>query len=316
MATKRLVLALLLLAILFAAAQTVVAQQVFIQSSKSGEQLWLPGVLHKPSGDGPFPAVVMLSGCGGYAAGNDAAQASFWIDKFVGWGYVALQLDSFSPRGFPKGVCDNPFTEVTADMRSQDAYSGKAYLSTLPFVDSKNIAVIGWSHGGIAVIRIIDRNSRSTEISPFKAAVAFYPYCWPLVDPDTPTLVLIGRKDDWCPAALAESLGKEWKDWNFKPEYSLTIYPNATHVFDQATLPATGVTFLGHHFQYDPEATADAVNRTRDFLAKYIGGTKTSQRESIGTLAVAATSSSPSVRPGQQVQDVNGTTSPCGCSAQ
>jgi len=315
MAIKRVILPVVLLAILFAAAQTVAAQQVYIPSSKpGGEQLWLPGVLHKPSGDGPFPAVVMLSGCAGYATGPDAAQASFWVDKLVGWGYVALQLDSFTPRGFPKGVCENT-SAVTSDQRSQDAYSGKAYLSTLPFVDSRNIAVIGWSHGGAAVIRIIDRNGRGTEVSPFKAAVGIYPYCWPLVDPDTPTLVLIGKKDDWCPAAFAESLGKEWKDWSFKPEYSLITYPNATHAFDYATMPPEGVTFLGHHIQYDPEATSDAVNRTRIFLAKYIGGARTSQRESIGTLA-AAVSSPPSARSVQRVEDTGGTTSPCGCSAQ
>jgi len=300
MKTKALFLMLLWVLV---AVQTVAAQQVYIPSSKGGEQLWLPGVLHKPSGDGPFPAVVMLSGCAGYATGPDAAQASFWIDKLVGWGYVALQLDSFAPRGFPKGVCENT-SAVTSDQRSQDAYSGKTYLSTLPFVDPKNIAVIGWSHGGAAVIRIIDRNGRSTEVSPFKAAVGIYPYCWPLVDPDTPVLVLIGKKDDWCPAAFAESLGKEWKDWNFKPEYSLTTYPNATHAFDYATMPPGGATILGHHLQYDPEATSDAVNRTRDFLAKYLGGAKTSQRGSIGTLAAIATSSS------------NGAAYPCGCSAQ
>ena len=211
MAAKRLTLALLVLAILFAAVQAIAAQEVTIPSqTAAGEQLPLPGILHKPNGNGPFPAVVMLTGCGGYAnAGTDMQQQASWAKRLVGWGYVALQVDSFSPRGFTNGVCDNPFN-VNFDTRANDAFAAKSYLSTLPFVDPNNVAVIGWSHGGIAVLRIIQSFERSSLVSPFKAAVAFYPYSIPVVFPDTPLLVLIGAKDDDSPSSLAESLEKDY----------------------------------------------------------------------------------------------------------
>ncbi len=265
MATKRLAPVLLLLTILILAVQ---AQKVTIPAqSMTGKELQLPGVLHKPSGDGPFPAVVMLCGCEGYATDPDATQQSTWAERLVAWGYVALQLDSFSPRGFPNGVCDNT-NSVTEAMRSEDAFAAKSYLSTLRFVDPKNIAVIGWSHGGWAVMKIIDGYVRD-KVIPFKAAVAIYPYCSPPLEPDTPVLVLIGKKDDWCPASLAETLKEQYSANNWKPEFALKVYPNAYHAFDYETTKPGGIDFMGHHIEYDPEATSDAIVQAKNFLAKY-----------------------------------------------
>jgi dienelactone hydrolase len=102
-------------------------------------------------------------------------------------------VDSFSPRG-PSNICEGSST-VSDDMISHDAYSAKAYLSALPLVDPQRIAVMGWSYGGWAVMKIIDGYYRDETVSPFKAAVAFYPYCHSLYKPDTPLLVLIGKKD-------------------------------------------------------------------------------------------------------------------------
>jgi hypothetical protein len=82
--------------------QTIAAREVTIPSpsrTEAGGQLQLPGILHKPGGDGPFPALVMLVGCEGntHPAPPLAKQHAQWVDRVVGWGYVALELDSFSP---------------------------------------------------------------------------------------------------------------------------------------------------------------------------------------------------------------------------
>ena len=94
MAIRRIAALFLLLAILVAVAQTAAAQQVMITSQYEIGGLQLPGLLHKPNGNGPFSAVVMLCGCDGYAKGEDAIQQSTWAKRLVGWGYVALQLVS------------------------------------------------------------------------------------------------------------------------------------------------------------------------------------------------------------------------------
>ena len=249
---ERYFFAWLLLTFLGPVVPAIAAEDVIIPSLEAGRQLQLPGVLHKPSGGGPFPAVVMLVGCGGYAGGGpNAEHQSSWAEKLVEWGYVALQVDSYSPRG-PSLICDYAGSLTI----SHDAFSAKSCLSTLPFVDPENIAVVGWSMGGMAVLKIIDRYFRHKAVSPFKAGVAFYPLCRPVYQPDTPLLLMTGKKDDVCHASLAEDLKKKYTDRNWKPELSMTIYPNAYHSFDMEGLT---LDTSGHHFQYDPQAAADAI---------------------------------------------------------
>ena len=221
----------------------------------------------------------MLSGHGGWAGGGaNADHQAFWARKLVQWGYVALQVDSFLPRG-PRA---RDVGQVSSQETARDAYVAKAWLSTLDFVNPDAIGVIGWSHGGIAVLDIIDSASvlqrevavggldaHVRKMDPFKVAVAFYPYAHPLSAPDTPLLVLIGARDDICPARLTRTLSPDYAGTGL--EMSLTIYPDAYHAFDVEAVGERGIKQNGHHLQYDPQTTTDALQRTRDFLGKYIG---------------------------------------------
>jgi hypothetical protein len=56
--------------------------------------LQLPGQLYRPDGPGAFPAVVVLPGCGGIQPLHHR-----WAHTLQQWGYVALLVDSLSPRG-------------------------------------------------------------------------------------------------------------------------------------------------------------------------------------------------------------------------
>jgi dienelactone hydrolase len=252
-------------------------ENVVVPTREAGKDLQLPAILHRPVGAGPFAAVVMLCGQGGWAGGGpNAEHQSFWARKLAGWGYVALQVESFAPRG-PKAM-----ETVSADTVCRDAYAAKTCLSGLAFVDPENIAVMGWSHGGIAVLSIVDRSLilgreqlipdgqgvSVRKVAPFKAAVAFYPYCHAVTDPDTPLLVLTGRRDDTCPSYLTGLLEKSYERTN--QEFSLKIYPHAYHAFDLEALKG-GIAINRHHFEYDPQATADAITRTKAFLLRHIG---------------------------------------------
>jgi len=227
-------------------------------------KLQLTGILSVPEGKGPFPAVVMLCGCGGLKDVNDAKQQSTWADQLMSWGYVSLRVDSFGPRGY-NGICDN--TSIISNIvRMYDAFSAKAYLSKLKYVDPQKIAVIGWSHGGWAVMAIIDGMYRDEDINPFQAAIAFYPYCESVKIFDTPLLILIGEKDDWCPASRCITTKKNLESSNSEYEFKLILYPNVYHAFDFGIIED----FQGHHSEPNPEATADAVVQTRNFLSKYL----------------------------------------------
>ena len=118
---------------------------------------------------GPYPAVVVLHGCGGIS--SHSAQIA---DKLGSWGYAALTVDSLSPRGIASrcgggGSLDQAF----------DAYAALRYLSQLDFVDPAHVAVLGQSMGGLAVLNAVDRdlaaqyfNERFARRSPFTPAVA------------------------------------------------------------------------------------------------------------------------------------------------
>lgn len=237
----------------------------FEGKTPGGDQLQLRGILHTPKGVGPFPAVVMLCGCAGLKDKNDAKQQKAWAKRLASWGYVTLQVDSFGPRN-RDGVCENGML-VSDRMRSYDAYSAKSYLSKQEFVDSKSIAVIGWSHGGWAVLKIVDGLYREKDSTPFQAAIAFYPWCEMLSKLDTPLLILAGEKDDMCPASQCERLANYQGVKESPYEFTLKIYPGAYHAFD---FKGMNEEFEGHHIEYNAEVTADAIAETKAFLAKYL----------------------------------------------
>ena len=222
----------------------------------------LTGRLKKPEGDGPFPAVVLLHGCGGMQSRRD----NRWAERLSAWGYVTLEVDSFRPRGI-SSVCT--YTGSAAidivEKRLRDAYDAKRYLSGLPFVDKDRIAVMGWSHGGQITLLTAFYNLER----PFQAAVAFYPYCRRYLSGlNAPLLVLIGDADDWTPARLCVEMMPREKT---SPEVMLKVYPGAFHGFDfpGANHDVQGSTGM-HHLEYNKDAEADAVIRVRDFFGKHL----------------------------------------------
>jgi dienelactone hydrolase len=115
----------------------------------------LTGKLTKPQGDGPFPAVVLLHGCGGIVKNNDD-----WAERLTSWGYVALQVDSFGPRG-QSNIYSNTML-IPLHLRVQDAYDAKSYLAGFPFVDRNRIAVMGWFTGGNITLAAVSASNYAT----------------------------------------------------------------------------------------------------------------------------------------------------------
>ena len=231
----------------------------------------LTGKLTKPQRDGPFPAVVLMHGCAGILSYNEV-----WAERLTAWGYVTLQLDSLGPRG-QSDICGTTY-DIPFQVRAQDAYDAKVYLGGLPFVDRHRIAVMGWSHGGVAVLCSVSVSNWDawtalirTDLSrkkedPFRAAIAFYPYCMAkLKDSNAPLLILAGDLDNWCPAAFCRENLPGGKTQN---EVILKIYPGAHHCFDWEGVDL--VTPDGHRVLYNREALADSIVQVREFLAKHL----------------------------------------------
>ncbi len=238
-------------------------QPIRFKSAPVGEDsLVVKGKLYKPEGEGPFPAVIVLHGCGGV----DYHHVN-WANQLVDWGYVALIVDSFGPRNVKK-VCGKSY-KVSPIERASDAYGAAIYLMQLPYVSRENIGLIGFSHGGLTGIKAIQTNfkhSAKMEEMPFKTAVLFYPWCDSALDQDIdiPTLIFIGDKDDWTPASRCVEL----KKWVSKPDrVKLVVYENAYHCFDR---PKGYREYSGHILKYDDTATKDAKERTKEFFDQYL----------------------------------------------
>ena len=71
------------------------------EKSVGGPNSSAPLQLYLPPGNGPFPAVLVMHGCGGI---NDNHRS--WAGRLVGWGYAAVIVDSFGPRN-QRRVCEN-----------------------------------------------------------------------------------------------------------------------------------------------------------------------------------------------------------------
>jgi dienelactone hydrolase len=223
----------------------------------------IEGYLTKPEGPGPFPAVVMLHGCEGWAEAS-RQERSAW---FTNLGYVALAVDSFATRGI-KEACDQDMPE-----RQADAWGALFYLSKIDFVDPQRVAVVGWSQGGIVALEIASARPFKAFNIPddleFKAVVAFYPLCRVAADQmSMPTLVLIGELDDWTPATDCE----RWVGRNAGKDapIKLVIYPGAFHAFDASSL-GEGKRSFGHWLKYDPDADERSKTEMRNFLAVQLG---------------------------------------------
>jgi fermentation-respiration switch protein FrsA (DUF1100 family) len=102
----------------------------------------LVGELYRPPSNGPFPAVVMLHGCGGLGsrASEDAAGA-----RYAALGYVLLIVDSFGPRGVKQRCTIEAGSTVD---RLMDAYGGLLFLAGQSFVDPDRIAVMAIRRAG------------------------------------------------------------------------------------------------------------------------------------------------------------------------
>ncbi len=214
--------------------------------------------LSKPEGDGPFPAIVYLHGCGGLSKSRRDAVAAL----MTGWGYVTLAVDSFSARGL-KYSCDNLMSA-----REGDALAALRHLSAQRFVDPQRIAVVGSSQGAIVALQLASTRPRFfavPDVLKFKAVVAYYPECSFATEQLTlPAIILIGELDDWTPAAdcerwMARRAGKG-------APVKLVVYPGVYHSFDNPDVSEKLYVF-GHWVKHDADATQRSVAEMREFLA-------------------------------------------------
>jgi len=246
-----------------------------------GKPVTLSGWLFRPDGAAPHPALVLMHGCGGMYSSQGDLTPSYrrWAELLQDAGYVALLVDSFTPRGEWSICAQQQRTILQSRERVEDAYAALQWLGTQPDIAQERIGLLGWSNGASGTLYAMRPSSRLG--TGFRAAVAFYPGCAALsraktpYRPYAPLLILTGESDDWTPAAPCVTLAEIAKKQGASLE--IVTYPGAYHSFDRINSPVRyrpnvrnpnqpggkGAT-VGEH----PQAREDAVRRTLEFLAR------------------------------------------------
>ncbi len=262
----------------------------------AGSTLGIPFTLTRPAGDGPFPAVVILHDCSGLGPRSSGSPWR-WSSELTARGFITIWPDSFSTRGWPRGICTAPAgPTVPFRLRAADAYAALSHLRTLPYVDVKRVAVMGGSHGGSSTLAAIaDVAANAKQPDRFAAAIALYPSCGQSIGgwvvkrsghkiagysgvfkPLAPLLILIGEADDWTPAEPCRRLAAASRQAGHPVE--IVVYPGAHHSFDS---PAP-VRFVAERRNMNAaagrgattggqkEAWADAITRVDGFLDQHL----------------------------------------------
>ena len=118
----------------------------------------LHGVLFMPSGKGPFPGIMILTGSGG---GANERTAALWANH----GYAAFALAYFAYDGCPAYLGEIPLEYFD---------KGFQWLAKNPRIDGNRLAVSGASHGGELSLLL------GATFPMIKAVIAYVPssVCW------------------------------------------------------------------------------------------------------------------------------------------
>ena len=247
----------------------------------------LVGYLFKRSAlrSGTAPAVILLHGRAGpysslargrYDASTLTQRHLLWSRYWSGRGAFALLVDSFGPRGFPAGFAagthdDRPAQLSEVTVRPLDAYGALKYLASRKDLDAGRIGLQGWSNGGSTVLATMAvATLRAAGLPPssgFRAALAFYPGCG-LEDrfrdgyaAYAPVRILIGAADEEVSPEKCQQLVETGR--RAGQDLALTLYPNATHDFDDPGRKRQSVAA-------NAAAATDARGQASDFLGRYL----------------------------------------------
>jgi dienelactone hydrolase len=242
------------------------------------------GILHaqlfKPEGEGPFPTVIALHGCGGLGGHADPVLARYrdWTERLLKAGNAVLLPDSYGSRELGPQCRVKEMHIKARRERVADIAASRAWLMKQNWVARDRVSLIGWANGASALLWAVRPQSAARDAGPdFRAAIAFYPDCrisaglgW---SARVPTLVLIGANDDVAspPACRQMVDGAHGRSALTR----IVVYPGAYHDFDRANTPLHAASASSDaaapehgHLGTDAEARAESQKDVAEWLAR------------------------------------------------
>ncbi len=192
---------------------------------------------YRPDGSGPFPAVMMVSGCSGFRPSIAPTGYTRRAEALKAQGFLVIFVDYLARRRL--GRCfENGRYIVDTDDVAEDILASGAHLRSLSYVNVDQITAMGWSYGGGGVLAALGR-IRPADAAPFQRAVAFYPVCRDI---------------------------RPWKAPVPVPPVDVHIYPEARHAFDTPELPPVMKDAINRTLGYNEAAATAAWDETYKFL--------------------------------------------------
>lgn len=209
------------------------------------------GYLVRPSGNGPFPGMVVIHEWWGLN-GWIKSQA----DRLAQAGYVALAIDLFGKTTTDPQQATAMVRALNQPAATAEELAAADYLRSQPYVRPSAVGSIGWCFGG--------GQSLNLALNDPKLAVAVIYYGQPVADPrelakiKAAVLGIYGEADRMIPVekvhAFVEALGVA------KVKHEVHIYPGAPHAFAN---PSRGP-------DYRPKDAEDAWRKTLEFLGRVL----------------------------------------------
>jgi len=213
------------------------SDQDFLNGRKDAKPVTLAGQLKIPrAGSERLPAVVLLHGSGG--VGGNVVD---WENDFNQMGIATFVLDAFTGRGITSTSANQASLGRLA--MTYDAYRALEVLEKHPRIDSRRVALIGFSRGGQAALyaasKRFQRMHGPASGLDFAAYVPFYASCGTqFVDDENmspkPIRMFHGAADNYVPVAPCREYVKRLKAKG--ADVALTEYPGAHHAFDSRLL--------------------------------------------------------------------------------
>ncbi len=211
----------------------------------------LSGYFALPSGEGKLPGVVIIHEAFGL---NDNIKSI--ADRFANEGYAALAVDLFAGRN--QVLCmmrffSGMFLNSLDNAAIRDLKVSLSFMENHPLVDSGKLGAIGFCMGGGFAIAWACTDTRLNVIAPFYGTL---PRPADTIARSCP-VVASYPEDDWTKSG-AVTLEAELAKNNVP--HDVKIYPGAKHSF-----------FNDTSRNHNPEASADAWQRTLAFFKQHIG---------------------------------------------
>ncbi len=226
--------------------------------------------IYKPAGQGPFPALIIVSRCSAGATDPDLIN---WAHETVKRGYVAFVLDAIGSRGIDT-ICYGPKGGVTYERIVRDAALAAQHLRGFDFVDKQRIGLTGFSTGGMTGMMAASKLLGETLVAGerINAVVSVYPACVAGMgvlrqDIDKPMLVLMGGADTEAPPEECLPGLEKLKQAGAPVEWH--VFPNATHCWDcprMSGFSKTDIRGAKVVYTYSGTITADTADRLFGFL--------------------------------------------------